>query len=229
MTVPSPQVPPATIENVPGPETWVMPGAVLRVTEPVRVLVTVMIPVSVAVLAVVGASVGLGALKVSEPATSVQVLAALVPAGLVTVTFRLPSEALDGTENVALICVSLTTVNELTVTAVPVPLVMLTAVAPVKSTPIRTTGTRIVDVPRLADGGAMEVRVVPSTVNVVVAEKPLALTVTVCAPSGALTAMVKVVVMVVAVVVRAPTVMPVPAVTDVTPARFVPLMVTDTV
>lgn len=85
--------------------------------------------------------------------------------GVVTVTFRLPNVAVAVTEKVALMVVAFTTVKELTVTPV---LATVTAVAPVRLVPVRTTATFSVAKPRVAEGGAIEVKAGPWTASVTV-------------------------------------------------------------
>ena len=69
--------------------------------------------------------------------TTVKVTGVVVPAGVVTVTFLAVRAAVAVIVNVALTCVSLTTVKPLTVMPPPV---TFTAVAPVRLMPVNTTG-----------------------------------------------------------------------------------------
>lgn len=114
--------------------------------------------------------------------TTVKVTGVVVPVGVVTVTFLAVSAAVDAIVNVALTCVSLTTVTPLTVMAPPV---TLTAVAPVRLMPVNTTGWVV---PRAPVLGAMANNPLGGTVTVKVSAllvPPGAVTVTFLAPAVA--------------------------------------------
>src|SRR4029077_6442719 len=81
---------------------------------------------------------GLIAVNVGDAAFTVNIWAPLIPAGVVTVTFRTPVAALPATVNVAVICVALTTVVLLT--EIPEPLRLMVAPA-TKFVPVRVTDT----------------------------------------------------------------------------------------
>ena len=153
----------------------------------------------------------------------------LAPPAFTTPTFTLPMAAAPVLVMVKSISVGLTTVTPLTET--PVAAGVKTTVEPVtKLVPVRTTGR---EVPRISDGGAMDVSVGAgggTTVNVPALVVPAGVvTVTLRALNVALDAMVKVVVTVVAVVASGPTVMPPPdGFTAEASKRFAPVIVTGT-
>jgi hypothetical protein len=125
--------------------------------------------------------------------------------------------------------VALATVNELTVTPVPL---TVTAVAPVRRVPVKTTGTLLVVVAKVAEAGVMEVRLGASTVKFTVLVAPSGVVIlTVLTPAAAAAAMTQLAFS--AVVVGVPVmvqVTPVPdAVTADARARSVPANVTGTV
>ena len=170
-------------------------------------------------LGVMEDSVGAGGL------TTVKVAGGLVPAGVVTVTEVLPSAAFGATVKFAVICVSLTTVIALTV--IPV-LTDLTDVAPVNPLPLMVTASEF---PRWAEFGLIEEIAGPTTMNVsALLVPPGVVTVTLLAPEGAVSALVKVAVMVVELtMVTALMVIPEFATATVVPVvvKFVPVRVTD--
>jgi hypothetical protein len=140
-----------------------------------------------------------------------------------------PSVAAVVTEMLAVIWVALATFTLPATMDTPVP--AIETVEPAwKLVPVKVTGTVMAAKPRFTDAGLIVVSVGASTVKVVVAVRPVEVTVTVRAVAAAELEMANVVVMVVAVAVKAFTATPVPdTVTEVVPARFVPLMVTATV
>lgn len=165
-TVPEAQVPPV-IEKAPVPAVLVMVGAAVRVNglaaAPLAVLVTVTRPFFVVGVAGAGFNAGVGPAKPTVAPVTVNVTALLAPAGVVTLRFRIPGAAAEPMVNVALTWVSETDVKLLTVTMAPKPLI---AVAPVRPTPVRVTGTLL---PRTPELGAIPVRNGP-TVNGTVLE-----------------------------------------------------------
>src|SRR5579863_8421707 len=135
--------------------------------------------------------------------------------------------------------VAFTTTTFDTVTAVPAPLVIVTAVAPVKLVPVRVTFVLPVPVAgRVPDGGAIEVSVAPFTVNDSVLVVPPGVFGVVTemdlAPGDALTGMVQFAVTTVKLgvpvmaQVMAPPVPPV-TFTAVAPVRSLPFRVSATV
>jgi hypothetical protein len=163
------------------------------------------------------------------PARVVKPTGPAVPFGVTTLTFWTPRIAVGASDKVALTVVAFTTENDVTVTPVPV---TVTAVAPVRLVPVRTTGTLLVVVAKVAEAGAMEVNVGTNTVKVTVLVLPSGVaTVSVLAPPVAVAVMVQLAVMLVAVETPVMAqVTPVPdTVIPVARARSVPVRVIGTV
>src|SRR6516225_1273954 len=157
--------------------------------------------------------------------TTVKVTGVVVPLGVVTVTFLAVRAAPGVIVNVALTCVSLTTVTPLTVMPPPV---TLTAVAPVRLMPVSTTGWAV---PRAPVLGAIENSPAGGTVTVKVTAllvPPSPVTVTFLAPAVAPAEMLIVAEMLVppAATVKPVTVIPGPEkLRDVAPVSPVPVSV----
>lgn len=156
--------------------------------------------------------------------TTVNVTGVVVPVGVVTVTFLAVSAAVGEIVNVALTCVSLTTVMPLTVMPPPV---TLTDVAPVRLIPVSTTACAV---PRAPVVGAIENSPAGGTVTVKVTAllfPPGAVTVTFVAPGVAPAPMLIVAVTEVSLLTVKPlTVMPPPEkLIAVVPVRPVPVSV----
>jgi hypothetical protein len=175
------------------------------------------------VFGVIEASVACGALPIVNSKALL-----VTPPGLVTATFLVPVVVVAEMLNVAVIVVSLTTVNAVTV--IPPPPVTLIPFAPVKLVPVRVTATLL---PLKPEFGAIEVRVGGGgfvTVNVTaLLVPPGVVMLTFLAVSAAPPVMVKVAVTVVSLTtVRPVTVMPPFGVTVIAeaPVRLVPVRVT---
>jgi hypothetical protein len=171
------------------------------------------------VLGVIEVSVGAGG------AVTVNVTLPVFPLGVTRWTFLAVSPAALVIVNVAVTCVSLTTVRPEAVTPVPE---TLTELAPVKPAPVRVTRTLL---PRTPDTGLIETNVGAVTVKVTVPlVPPGVVTLTVLALSVAVDPIVKVAVTVVAFTTVTPvTVTPVPdTLTADVPVRLVPVRVTAT-
>ena len=170
-----------------------------------------------------------GAMEVSTGPVIANGRVLLAPPPVTTPILIEPSAAPKVLVMVAVMVVLLTTTTLLMVT--PVAAGVTTTVAPVtKFVPVSVT---FWNVPRTSVAGAMDVNVGAGgaiTVNVPALVVPAGVvTVTFLAPNVAFGAMVKVVVMVVAVTVNGPTVMPPPdTFTAVAPVRPVPVIVTFT-
>ena len=147
----------------------------------------------------------------------------VVPIGVVAVTFLAVRAAPFVIAQFALIDVAVVPV---TVQVTPLPEIV-TPVAPVRLFPVSVTGTVVLCRPV---AGLIEVNVAPWTVNVVVADPPGVVTVTVLAESAAPVVIVNVAVIVESLTTVTPlTVTPAPeTVTAVAPVRFVPVIVTGT-
>lgn len=162
ITRPDTHVPPIIVKAPPVVPTLAIDGAVVSATlpadVPVAVLLTVIVPVLVVVFGVVVVSAGAGPLNATVPSKVVNPSTLVVPLGVTTATFLVPGVAVGATDSVALMVLEFTTVNALTVTPVPV---TVTAVAPARLVPVRTTGTLVVVIPRDADAGVMAVSVGP--------------------------------------------------------------------
>ena len=164
----------------------------------------------------------LGVIEVSAGAGfTVNVTALLVTPPAVTVTLCAPVGAVLEMVNVAVIELAVT------VTALTVMPVGALIVAPVRFEPAMVTGTTAPWLPlsgviEVNEGAGLTVKVTGLLVP------PAAVTVTLCAPVGAVPAMVKVAVIELAVTVTPLTVMPVGALM-VAPVRFDPASVTPTV
>lgn len=161
ITKPDTQVPPVMEKVPPVVPSLVIEGAVVRVMKPadvpVAVLLTVIVPVLVVVSGVVVVSAGVGPLNATVPSNVVKATGLVVLFGVTTCTFRLPAIAVGAIIRVAFTVVELATVNVLTVTPDPV---TVTAVAPVRLVPVRTTGTLVATAPPPeAEAGETEVRV----------------------------------------------------------------------
>lgn len=159
-------------------------------------------------------------------ATTVNVVALVVPIGVVTLTFLLVSPAVAVIVNVAVTVEAFTTVRPLELTPLPDTLI---AVAPVRPLPVNVTGKLVVCSPV---SGEIEVKVGPSTVNVSVSLAPPAVvTSTVLAVSPAVSEISNVVAIVVEfTTVVVPTVTPDPETVTVVPVvvKLVPVNVTGT-
>ena len=149
--------------------------------------------------------------------TTVKVTGVLVPEGVVTVTFLAVSAAVAEIVNVALTCVSLTTVRPLTMMPPPG---TLTALVPVRLIPVSTTGCAV---PRAPVLGAMENNLLGGTVTVKAIGllfPPGAVTVRFLTPAAATAEMFSVAVTWVSpATVKLLTVMPLPALIAVVPVN----------
>jgi hypothetical protein len=168
-----------------------------------------------------------GAMELSVGPVTVKVTVLLVPPGVVTLTVLALSVAPAVMVKFAVTVVEFTTVMPPAVTPVPD---TVTADVPVRFVPVKVTGTLVPLMPVL---GAIEVSVGVGgavTVNTTLPVVPIGVTTaTFLAERVAPAAIVNVVVTVVGVTVKAPTVIPVPdTVTAVAPVRPVPLRVTGT-
>lgn len=226
-TAPDTQLPPV-IEKVPVPAVLVMVGAAVSVSgpafAPVAVLVTVMVPLFVVVLAVAVAKEGEGPANVTVAPVTVNVTPLAVPFGVLTVMLCAPSEVAGAMLSVAVTVVALTATKLVTVMLVDPG--AFTAVAPVRSAPVRVTFTAL---PRTPVLGEIEVSAGPVTVKVTaLLVEPAVVTVTFLAPSAAVDEMVKVAVTVLASTLVMPlTTTPPPGTATVeVPARLVPIRVT---
>lgn len=229
ITKPLTQVPPV-IENAPaaGPDALVTVGVALSVMDVARLFVTVTVPLWVLVLAGVDDNAGLGLLNVTDVgAFTVNGTVPVGPADPITDMVLAPDVVVAGMVQFAVTVVKVGVPVIAQVMAVPAPPMTFTPVAPARPVPVMVTGTVAPCAPLF---GLMPLSVGANTVKLVVAVRPFAVTVTVRAVGAAELEMVKDVVMVVAVAVKAFTVTPVPdTVIEVVPARLVPLMVTFTV
>jgi hypothetical protein len=169
-----------------------------------------------------------GEIELSEGPHNVNVCVVLVPPGVVTLTFLVPSDVVAEIVKVAVSIVEFTTVTALTVT--PLPALTVVPVA-VKLVPVSVTGTAVARRPVL---GATEPSVGcggETTVNVtVLLVPPGAVTLTVLAVKPAVAAIVNIPVTVVSfTTVTPPTVTPVlETVMAVVPVRPEPVRVTGT-
>src|SRR5579863_1296776 len=173
------------------------------------------------------ASVGAGGLTMLNAPFSVA-----LPAGLFTVTLRPPPPrpAVGATVKVAVMVVSFTTVKLLTVTPLPLTAAL---VAPVKPIPVMVTATLV---PRAPEVGLMAVTAGPTLKLTVLlvpfGEVTLTVRVVVLAVAGMAQFAVTVVPSAVDVTLEQVMTLPVPVpdmLTDVAPARPLPLSVTGTV
>jgi len=150
----------------------------------------------------------------------------VVPMGVTTLTTRAPVKAVAVMAQLAFTVVLLV---ETTVQVTPVPEIVI-EVAPIRLVPVRVTGTVV---PRRPDVGETVANVGPCTLNVVVAEPPGVVTVTVRVETVAPEVMVSEVVRIVPVgsTVTLPTVTPVPETATVVPVavKLAPVIVTGTV
>jgi len=157
-TAPMTQVPPALMAKAPpAPPTFATVGVAVRVRGPVAAaaLLTVIVPVSTAVLAGVGASVGEGAEMAAVAPVTVNGSVLLAPIVVVTpILWAAPRAAPGVMFKVAVTVVELTATKLLTV----MPPVAVTAVAPARLAPVMVIGTAL---PRTPVFGAIEFSVAP--------------------------------------------------------------------
>jgi len=210
-TVPLAHVPPVML-NAGFAGTGTIAGAAVRVRFPFAVaeLLTVIVAVSVAVLGVVGASVGVGAEMVTAAPCTVNATVLVFPMAVVErPTFLTPVVAVAAIARLAVTSVELTTVRLLVTRVTPAER-PVTPLTPLRLVPVNVTGTVVFKNPEV---GAIAVNAGPVTVNgraLLAAALPVTVTVTLCgAVVEAVVAIVKVAVADVALsTVKPLTVMP---------------------
>jgi len=176
----------------------------------------------------------LGTQLTCDGVVTVKVIGALVPAGVVTVTFLGPSSALPSTRNVAFSDVLLVTTTPVTVT--PEPLTVTVVASAAKCVPVRICDTVVPVAPscwrRLAMDGNETVAAAMTENDCGALVPPAVVIVTVRAPGAAAASMTKLVVSDVAlctVVPLAVTPDPLIAIVVAPTTKPVPLSVADTV